>query len=787
MADELDPVTQEFLADVEDYVSNVERARDEAVEFAGGCEAAKEAAAGMRDGLAEAGAAAGEMAAGTDGAKEAVGGLRDKLAEAAAALKITRDEEGKFRDSAGEVITATELQAAAMKHLRDQTLEAAWAQRELGDYQKKGLLSRLFSGGSGSGSGGGEGGLGLAEFTPGIGSPQAVIGLLAAVEAAGMIIGPEVGALVTGLSAATLGIGAFAALAYPTFKTVAGAIGDNASQLAKLPRPIRDAVEDIQHLKSEYDKMSQSFQGPALKILNDGIGIAAQLLPYVGQFAQAAAPAIGQVVSGLAKFVSGGEFRYFMGFLESLSGPSITAIGSGVKGLAERLMSLMEMFSKKDVINSINIAFRLLGFTLQLLQGLMLEGMDAWDLLTEGLHNGAHIFDNVRHEVAAFGHGVAETFDTARHDVAEFGHGVARDFDDVRHNVAEAGHDIANTFDTVRHDFAEGGHDIAHVFDDVRGDAASALSWIGDHWRIIVAYLVDPVNTAVYELRTHWRQVTSDADRMRHDVASILDGSRHDIASWADAVPKDAEKAWDDIRHETASATDWLEHEIESAFDSIRHEMASAAAGGRHDVASGWDGMLHDAASAWDGMRHEVASGTDDVLHVVGQVPGDILRILEQLPGEMENAGVNAVDGLLHGIESAAGAVLSEVSSLAHDVESYFTDPLKILSPSRVMFEHGVNYVQGIINGIRSARPQLQAAVHDLGAGMATGGAVAAAAGGVSPVVHVSVPVQVQAGAGGMYSSPEFQQYLQAEVQEAILRFSLNNSHNGLALPGRQF
>ena len=35
------------------------------------------------------------------------------------------------------------------------------------------------------------------------------------------------------------------------------------------------------------------------------------------------------------------------------------------------------------------------------------------------------------------------------------------------------------------------------------------------------------------------------------------------------------------------------------------------------------------------------------------------------------------------------------------------------------------------------------------------------------------------------YQSPAFYQYLQREVQEAVLRWSMNNPGNGFGIPGR--
>lgn len=677
MADELDPVTQEFLADVEDFVENVERARDEAAEFAGGCKTAADEADGLRDSAEEAAPAltsvrdqaieaaralgiyaddagrfheeGGRFVSAARLEADGLGWIRDNAAEAAAELRRAKSDTDGVRDAAGEAVPELEAEAAGLRRVRDDAAGAAAGLRQVRSARP-----------SGGGSGGG-GGASLGDFAPGLGSPTAVIGLIGAVEAAVMVVGPEVAALATGLTAAGLGVGAFAALAAPAFSKVHTAYTQIQADQQAYDRALTSsqrktamehlkqdwasldpaqagAVRGVQQLVGEFHKLSTAFEPTAFKVFDEGLKIANQLMPYVAQFATAAAPAIEQALGGLSKFVGGAEFKTFMDFLSSLSGPVITAVGSGLSGLAQRLMGLMELFSKKDVINSVNIAFRLLGFAVQLTEGLIMEGMDAWDLLTAGLHNTAAWFDRARHAAADFAHDMAAHFDEVRHDVATWAHDMAHGFDDVRHGVAELAHDIATWFDRIR----------------------------------------------------------------------------HDIASWA-----------------------------------------------------------------------------DDVVRFFQQLPGRIVSALGDLGSLLYSAGVNLVAGLWNGISSMAGRLFSYVGNIAHSISSAFTGALGMASPSRVFYQHGVNTFMGWINAARAMAPLMRQAVADVAGHVGAAGASIGAGGGggygtPSPSVHVNMPVTMQ-GTAQVYNTPEFMQYLQMVVQEAILRYGLNNSTNGLALPGRQF
>jgi hypothetical protein len=543
--DEMEEVRQRFAADVESYVTEVGRAAAETRELAGRAEEVKVASDGMRD----------------------------KVLEAAAALKITRDEMGKLRNASGEVITAAEAQAMALKHIRDQALEAAFAMRELDKYEKPSLFSRL-KGGIGGLLGGGGGGEGLSGAGGGLGGLGGIGGMLLAVEAAVMVIGPEVMALVTGLTAAGLGVGAFAALAAPAFGKVhsaytqiqkdqqaydraltskerATAMAHLKQDWASLDPAQAGAVRGVQQLVAGFQQMAKAFEPTAFKVFDEGLKIASSLMPQLQMFATAVTPAIEGALSGLGRFVTGVDFSQFMAFLQSLSGPVITAAASGLHGLALQVMQMMERFSKKDVINAVNIAFRVLGVSLRLVDGLIVMGMKSWDMLTGALHRVAHYFDDTRHAIASFAHDSAHYFDDFRHDAATAAHQVAHYWDDLRHGVAGLAHDIAVWFDRIRHDIAHWADDVVQFFVQLPGRMLHALGNLGSLlWNggvSLIKGLISGIENAVPGLHSVLSWVSSlipswkgplEADRQMlvpHGMA-ILQGFMAGVASQVPAL-----------------------------------------------------------------------------------------------------------------------------------------------------------------------------------------------------------------------------------------------------------
>jgi TP901 family phage tail tape measure protein len=336
-------------------------------------------------------------------------------------------------------------------------------------------------------------------------------------------------------------------------------------------------------------------------------------------------------------------------------------------------------------------------------------------------------------------------------------HFFANAFDIVRHAVATAGHDIASAFDVVRHAAATIGDDVIRPFQ-------VAAAWISGHWKEVLAWLVDPIGMAVFEIRTHTKEIAQAFDQLRHDVAAILDGARHDVSA-----------AFDAVRHDTAAIVDAIPGDIRKQWDQVRHDAAALG-----------DDVLHALESAGSNLVHTTSTNISSVLSFFEKLPGQVASFLAKLPGDMLAIGKNVITGLINGIKDAAAAIPSLMSSLASDVASYFTNPLKLFSPSRLFFDHGWNIVQGAINGVRANTPALLATMRGLGAGAGAqglgsayaAGAVAPAAAG--PVVHVTVPVTATGTASGVFTDPRYQQDLQAAVQEVTLRHAQLNPTNGL-------
>ena len=277
-------------------------------------------------------------------------------------------------------------------------------------------------------------------------------------------------------------------------------------------------------------------------------------------------------------------------------------------------------------------------------------------------------------------------------------------------------------------------------------DAAQAASPIG---LIIIAVIALAI--AIYELVKHWKTVWRDITAITDDVLRWLKGHWPLVLAILTGPIGLAVlmivKYWHDIEH-------WILSAVDSVLGFLRAHWPLILA-----IMTGPVGLL--------------------VLFIIDHFR-QIVRFLEGLPAEFFNLGRMIIMGLIHGIENAASGLLNIVSGLAHQVSGVFGSVLHILSPSRVFAEHGANIVRGLVLGIQAESPRLQAVMRGLGSSVGAfggygGGSIAG--GGV----NVTVPLTLTPGTQG-FNDPRFLQYLQAVVQEAILRYNVSNPSNGLAI-----
>ena len=186
-----------------------------------------------------------------------------------------------------------------------------------------------------------------------------------------------------------------------------------------------------------------------------------------------------------------------------------------------------------------------------------------------------------------------------------------------------------------------------------------------------------------------------------------------------------------------------------------------------------------------------MASVVSGMLSFVGRIPGWIVSELGSLGAMLFNAGVNAINGLISGIESGIGALGSVMSNIASKVAGFIgLSPAKEgpLSGGGAPKIRGQHVAADIAAGILEGEPGIVAAMRHVAgsAGLLPGGAGSLAvpgggtagggAGGTSiGDIHLTVN-------GFVGNQQELMQQLDYQFQKIVLIQDRRNVTNGLSL-----
>lgn len=136
------------------------------------------------------------------------------------------------------------------------------------------------------------------------------------------------------------------------------------------------------------------------------------------------------------------------------------------------------------------------------------------------------------------------------------------------------------------------------------------------------------------------------------------------------------------------------------------------------------------ASNVWNTVRNAFVNGVSAAVSLVTSFPGQVISAIGNLASRLYQVGVDALAGLLNGLKSIAGSIISWVKGLVGDILGGFISGFNTHSPSRETYAIGVFVAQGLANALRDSRQLVGDAASDL----ATAGLD-----GLSPILNPTV------------------------------------------------
>ena len=137
-----------------------------------------------------------------------------------------------------------------------------------------------------------------------------------------------------------------------------------------------------------------------------------------------------------------------------------------------------------------------------------------------------------------------------------------------------------------------------------------------------------------------------------------------------------------------------------------------------------WNALVSVVSIAWGAIRGAVSSGVGAVLDFVSNLPGRVLGFFSNFGNLLYNAGADLLRGLINGISSMVGQVVSRAAGIGREILNGVKGALGISSPSKEMAKLGVFAGQGRVLGLESMNsPNMAAAEAAAGAVLTATGA----------------------------------------------------------------
>jgi hypothetical protein len=480
-------------------------------------------------------------------------------------------------------------------------------------------------------------------------SASQVIGIAGLIAGAIAALSVPITVLLSGFSAAAVGVGAFAVLALPTIRNVikgyqavsaaqkqiavaqtpaqhkAGVLA-LAQAWAGIPKFERPAEQAIRNFMDTWHQMSKAFAPTAFKALTPWLQSAGALLKSIRPLADAAATVIGSLGKQLDKAVSSPAWKRGIGQLVPYIKESIPAIAHGLWTLGVAFSNLFTTFSPKQVGHGITEFFGVLADTV-------------------------HVFGNIAHAVGNLIHAFANIGQAVGNIIHAAGN-IVHAFENVGHaigNMERTASRIIGSFAGIGNVFKGTTSAVTSVLKGLPSAAQGALAGLSGALKSTagdaITAMADAIRTGISLASSAVRSIGSAITSAAGNFGSILSAAGHAVISGLVSA---------------ISAASGLPP---SAIRSIGSAIVSAAANFGGLLVSAGASLIRGLISGIESMTGAVVSAAESVAQAAAGAARSILGIFS--PSTVfAKIGAMTVEGFIRGLLGGKGQIGAVTTAL---------------------------------------------------------------------------------------------------------------------------
>lgn len=241
---------------------------------------------------------------------------------------------------------------------------------------------------------------------------------------------------------------------------------------------------------------------------------------------------------------------------------------------------------------------------------------------------------------------------------------------------------------------------IQNLFGFFQTQVPPILSALQGLWQAAFARIQQIVTTVTTVVKALWAQfgttIVSFLRNSMNNLKTIVQGGMQvikNVIKLVTAVIKgDWKGAWDAIKGILSGVWKVIQGVVKQGIN-----LAKTA------LSAGWTAAKNLTKSAWDGIKSAVSNAVSGLISTVKGIPGKIKSGLGNVAGILLQAGKDVVQGLINGIISMGGSLMSAITNLIKDkLPGPVKKVLGIKSPSRVFMKIGRQTMQGLLVGLQT-------------------------------------------------------------------------------------
>lgn len=146
---------------------------------------------------------------------------------------------------------------------------------------------------------------------------------------------------------------------------------------------------------------------------------------------------------------------------------------------------------------------------------------------------------------------------------------------------------------------------------------------------------------------------------------------------------------WDTVSKKLGEIWDWIKNKASEVWNGIKNFFVTT-----------WNSIKTTVLQAWENIKSSISNAMNTVRSTVVNMMNNVIGFILGLPGRFFQAGVDLIRGLINGVGSMAGALVSKAREVASGALNAIKSFFGIGSPSKVLRQIGVWVGEGFVIGL---------------------------------------------------------------------------------------